>query len=72
MASLPAAVAKSNGRCLRKFHAIDCQALIGYRFLSPFPKDDSGIHRLLLDFYGGNKLYAIPQEVTHVLSTVTT
>ena len=40
----------SNGRCLRKFHAIDCQALIGYRFLSPFPKDDSGIHRLLPDF----------------------
>ena len=36
--------------------------LISYRFLSLFPKDDSGIHGLLPDFSGGNSFYAIPKR----------
>ena len=36
--------------------------LISYRFLSLFPKDNSGIHGLLPDFYGGNSFYAVPKR----------
>ena len=53
---------KSNGWRLRKFPAIDCQALIGYELLSLLVQRDSGIYRLLPDFYGGNKLYTIPKH----------
>ncbi len=39
--------------------------LISYRFLSLFPKDNSGIHGLLPDFYGGNSFYAVPKRSPH-------
>ena len=36
--------------------------MIGYELLSLFVQRESGIYRLLPDFYGGNKLYTIPKH----------